>query len=853
MNPTVNNLLVALNSIGRAFCGHAAGVFVQCALLVIVLYAVDLLLRKRVRAVFRYCLWLLVLVKLVLPPTLSLPTGVGYWTADHLPAALSVSSRPFDAPGLGHMGIFLEEPHAAPSGDHTEEAPLVAATDTPVTPLTWQAILFVIWLAGVLAFLALLIQRARFVRALIIASTPATAEFAGVLEQCRRQIGIRVNTGLRISETVSSPAVCGFFRPIILIPAAVVGKLSPEGLRAILIHELAHIKRGDLWVNFIQTFLQVIYFYNPFVWFANSVIRRACEEAVDETVLVTLGGEARDYSNTLIDIGEMAFWRADLGLRLIGVAESKKALQWRIRHMLTRPIPKSSKLGLLSIAGLVATAAILLPMAKAEKSGQDHEPATNIEISIPLHQAAKDGDLERVKRLIAEGADVNVGGDWTALHEAACNGHTDIIELLIANGANVNASPIWSPLHETTTHGHNEATRALVANGAKLDVKDSQGMTPFHNVLFWGNPDLVKLFISKGIKLPDFHLSAFKGDLANVKRLLEKGANVDTTDDQLDWTALHWAAFADTTEIAEFLLAKGADINAKGLRDRTPLHVAVIHRKVEIAELLVSHGADIHVEARWNTPLSIAVENGDTAMAEMLAKHAGYTDAQRWIPLHIGVNTGDRKKVEEILSQGANINVADDYSGYTALHWAVLNGHKSMVEMLIAKGADINAKGGVFGATPIQYAAGHREIVDILLAEGADIYAKDRGGGTAMHYLAWEGMVDVMSFLLEKGWDIEATNFAGGTPLGHAVINNQVEAAEFLIDQGANVNVRYNQDTSYLHKAVQNANFQMVELLLGAGADVDVRTRNGQTPLDLAKEKGQTEIVELLRKRGPKE
>lgn len=68
-------------------------------------------------------------------------------------------------------------------------------------------------------------------------------------------------------------------------------------------------KGGDVWVNSVQTFLQFIYFYNPFVWFANSIICRVCEQAVD-TVLVTLGDQAKNYSNTLIDIGEMAFWRA---------------------------------------------------------------------------------------------------------------------------------------------------------------------------------------------------------------------------------------------------------------------------------------------------------------------------------------------------------------------------------------------------------------------------------------------------------------------------------------------------------------------------------------------------------------
>lgn len=96
MTHVINNVLVGLNNIGRVFCDYAAGVFVQSALLVILLLVVDLLLRKRVRAVFRYCVWLLVLVKLVLPPMLSLPTGIGYWVGDHLPAASSISDRALD-------------------------------------------------------------------------------------------------------------------------------------------------------------------------------------------------------------------------------------------------------------------------------------------------------------------------------------------------------------------------------------------------------------------------------------------------------------------------------------------------------------------------------------------------------------------------------------------------------------------------------------------------------------------------------------------------------------------------------------------------------------------------------------
>jgi beta-lactamase regulating signal transducer with metallopeptidase domain/Tol biopolymer transport system component len=376
MSQTIDHWLVSLNSIGRIFCGYAAGAFIQSALLVLLLLALDLLLRRRVRAVFRYCVWLLVLVKLVLPPTLSLPTGIGYWVGNPVPAASVVSDRVFypmqREPWGGPQPVAAQASDAIapirPAPTAVEPAAAVTPPVVNLTPLTWQAVVFLLWVTGVLAFAVLLGQRVRFVRGLVMASTPAQGELFGLLDQCRRQMGVRRPVGLRMLDTLPSPAVCGLLRPTILMPAPLVERLTPEGLRAALIHELAHIKRVDLWINAVQTVLQVIYFYNPFVWLANAMIRRTCEEAVDETVLVTLGGRARDYSHTLINIGEMAFWKADFGLRLVGVAESRRALKRRIKHMLTRPVPKSAKVGVLSTIVILLIAAVLLPMARGERS-----------------------------------------------------------------------------------------------------------------------------------------------------------------------------------------------------------------------------------------------------------------------------------------------------------------------------------------------------------------------------------------------------------------------------------------------------------------------------------------------------
>ncbi len=76
MDRVIDSGIAMLNAVGRMFCSHAWSVSLQVSVLIAVLLVVDLLLRRRVRAVVRYAMWMLVFVKLLLPPTLSLPTGI---------------------------------------------------------------------------------------------------------------------------------------------------------------------------------------------------------------------------------------------------------------------------------------------------------------------------------------------------------------------------------------------------------------------------------------------------------------------------------------------------------------------------------------------------------------------------------------------------------------------------------------------------------------------------------------------------------------------------------------------------------------------------------------------------------
>ena len=183
------------------------------------------------------------------------------------------------------------------------------------------------------------------------------------------------------------------------------------------------------------------------------------------------------------------------------------------------------------------------PIAEAAKP----EPPTAKAPDISIWDAAMSGNIEAVKKAIADGADVNVkdklGG--ASLHYAANNGRKEIVELLIAKGADVNAKDEFSqtPLHDAALRGHKEIAELLIANGADVNAKDA-----------W------------------------------------RSGHID------GWTPLHAAAGNGNKETAELLIAKGADVNAKMEDGDTPLDLAEGHP--ETADLLRKHGGKTREELK---------------------------------------------------------------------------------------------------------------------------------------------------------------------------------------------------------------------------------------------------------------
>jgi ankyrin repeat protein len=300
---------------------------------------------------------------------------------------------------------------------------------------------------------------------------------------------------------------------------------------------------------------------------------------------------------------------------------------------------------------------------------------------INLHLAAYLGDAAAAKRLIEAGADVNLPDDigYTPLHYAARGGQAEVAGLLIANGADVNAEGKYgnTPLHLATKHI--EVTKVLVDHGAELDAENRSEETALQQAVSRGDKKVVDFLIDRGARI-DLRTAAYIGRLDKVKEHLANGADIDLRPIQMDSAAfeelfaiygkvppepneprgdtpLHGAVEGGHADIVEFLVAIGADLQARDNADRTPLHDAAYLGFTEIARILISHGAEVN-----------AVSGG------------GET------PLHAAAQCGHTSTVELLIANGADINGKDRY-GRTALDCAWDRGFADVVALL---GGDAN-------------------------------------------------------------------------------------------------------------------------------------------------------------------
>ena len=215
---------------------------------------------------------------------------------------------------------------------------------------------------------------------------------------------------------------------------------------------------------------------------------------------------------------------------------------------------------------------------------------------MPLMLAVHDGFNDLVDLFLANKAEVDAKdmNGYTALHAAAITGNKEIAEVLLAHGANVGARTRdgATPLHKAASCGKRAVMEVLLSHGAEVNAREDNGDTPLDYALSRSHNEVAAVLRAHGGKAEmPVHDAAYAGDIATLNALLAGNPGLVDARNGNGRTPLHVAVFSGNKPAIVFLIAHGADVNAKDKNGITPRFTAFVLGRWEIEQLLGQYGA----------------------------------------------------------------------------------------------------------------------------------------------------------------------------------------------------------------------------------------------------------------------
>jgi beta-lactamase regulating signal transducer with metallopeptidase domain len=367
------------------------------ALLILALLLGGRLLKNKISRQWQYYIWLIVILRLVLPfGTETSLMGKMYQDMDDgISQAVSLYERPTPFYTSGDISTLEDIFHFAVGAEADNEnaacsaeglisvrpaeglAPAGPTEDlAAASPLQDIASLLInhIWIIWLAATLGMVIRKVTIYQSFIRYIKAGLAPVADmrILDQLpivAEQAGVKKPVELCVNPLVSSPMLIGFFHPCIVLPGV---DISEKDFRHIVLHELTHYKRGDMFYKWLVQITVCLHWFNPFVYLMGREIAKACEFSCDEAVLAKIGYDnARGYGETLL--GAMAAIRGyKENLGVAGLSENKQLLKERLGAIMD--FKRKSKairfLTVLLTLGIVSGASFIGVYAAAAPSGE---------------------------------------------------------------------------------------------------------------------------------------------------------------------------------------------------------------------------------------------------------------------------------------------------------------------------------------------------------------------------------------------------------------------------------------------------------------------------------------------------
>lgn len=466
----------------------------------------------------------------------------------------------------------------------------------------------------------------------------------------------------------------------------------------------------------------------------------------------------------------------------------------------------------------------------------------NLDQDTPLHLALANGATTTARYLLAQGADPNAANQQgiTPFHLAVRNNHLALAKQMLENGADLETADnegLTALLHSMET-GSLAMTAWLLQSKANIHARSKQQHTPLiHSVWYYVT------------QAPAGNAAELERRIQLIDLLLANGATLGDQD-ALKRTVLHIGM--PIYELAQHLLAKGADPSIKNDLDESPFFQAIrayypdSHKSEQLIRGLVAAGADVNeINQQQETPVSVALHRGRRELLPLLVElDADVNQLIRGKPLIMHVlsrryyfSDHTRDFLLDLKHHGVNF-AAQDERGNSALHQALLGGHFELSQFLIEQVDDVNQQNNNgksilhIAVTSSLQPSQQRSIIALIHAKGGDLQQRDHRGRTLLHYAVAHSHQELVEWLLDKGIDMNVQDVSDQTALHIAIENNNRPLAKHLLEQGANPNITAFGDTA-LHRAAKAGHLPMMKLLESYQADTSIRNYDRKLAVEL--------------------
>jgi beta-lactamase regulating signal transducer with metallopeptidase domain len=292
-----------------------------------------------------------------------------------------------------------------PAPEQIAEEIIVAVTETTTQNATWGdyfayfgnyfeqhlPLIVCVWAMGIVILLLRFLGAYSYLQRLKHYKTFAVSEYWQTTTQLlATQLKIRRAVRLLESAMIQVPMVIGHLKPVILLPLGTLTGLSQHQVESILAHELAHIRRNDYLVNLFQSVVEIILFYNPFIWWISGIIQEERENCADD-IAVSLTGDSLTLVKTLATLEELRLSTPQFAMALSG---RKSGLLHRIQRLL-RPRSTQPTFGEGFLSAFVLIFCLTIATVNA------HTPYNwNTMVANPL-TTLKDNIVEKVNEFFA--------------------------------------------------------------------------------------------------------------------------------------------------------------------------------------------------------------------------------------------------------------------------------------------------------------------------------------------------------------------------------------------------------------------------------------------------------------------